>query len=72
MSIMFPTIFALGLEGMGSKTKKASSYLVMSVAGGAFSPILMGHIGESQMAIGFIIPLLAFSYILYFAFTCKD
>lgn len=72
MSIMFPTIFALGLEGMGSKTKKASSYLVMSVAGGAFSPILMGHIGENQMAIGFIIPLLAFSYILYFAFTCKD
>ena len=38
MSIMFPTIFALGLEGMGSSTKKASSYIVMGVAGGAFAP----------------------------------
>ena len=71
MSIMFPTIFALGLEGMGGQTKKASSYLVMSVAGGAFSPMLMGYIGEDDMAIGFIIPLLAFAYILYFAFTCR-
>lgn len=71
MSIMFPTIFALGLEGMGGQTKKASSYLVMSVAGGAFSPMLMGYIGETQMARGFIVPLLAFGYILYFAWKFK-
>ena len=71
MSIMFPTIFALGLEGMGGQTKKASSYLVMSVAGGAFSPMLMGYIGEDNMATGFIVPLLAFGYILYFAWRFK-
>ena len=71
MSIMFPTIFALGLEGMGSYTKKASSYIVMGVAGGAFAPMLMGYIGADNMAGGFVIPLLSFLYILYFALRCK-
>ena len=71
MSIMFPTIFALGLEGMGVYTKKASSYIVMGVVGGAFSPMLMGYIGEENMALGFIVPLIAFLYILYFAIKCK-
>lgn len=71
MYIMFPTIFALGLEGMGVYTKKASSYIVMGVAGGAFSPMLMGYIGEENMALGFIVPLIAFLYILYFAIKCN-
>ena len=67
MSIMFPTIFALGLSGMGTLTQKASSYIVMGVAGGAFSPMLMGFIGENNMATGFVVPLIAFTYILFFA-----
>lgn len=67
MSIMFPTIFALGLRNMGPLTKKASSYIVMGVAGGAFSPILMGYIGETNMAIGFIVPFISFIYILFYA-----
>lgn len=71
MSIMFPTIFALGLEGMGAYTKKASSYIVMGVAGGAFSPLLMGYIGEDNMAVGFMVPLAAFLYILFFALKCR-
>ena len=67
MSIMFPTIFALGLSNMGTLTKKASSYIVMGVAGGAFSPMLMGLIGENNMAVGFIVLFVAFIYILFFA-----
>ena len=67
MSIMFPTIFALGRSNMGTLTKKASSYIVMGVAGGAFSPMLMGLIGENNMAVGFIVPFVAFIYILFFA-----
>ncbi len=66
MSIMFPTIFALGLRDMGTLTKKASSFIVMGVAGGAFSPILMGYIGESNMAIGFIVPFISFVYIFFY------
>ncbi|MGM9759471.1 MAG: L-fucose:H+ symporter permease [Parabacteroides sp.] len=67
MSIMFPTIFALGIAGMGRLTQKASSCIVMGVAGGAFSPMLMGYVGAEQMAWGFVVPLVAFLYILYFA-----
>ncbi len=66
MSIMFPTIFALGLTKMGVHTKRAASFIVMGVMGGAFSPILMGLLGEKNMAIGFIIPLVCFVYIAYF------
>ncbi len=66
MSIMFPTIYALGLANMGEQTKKAASFLTMAVAGGAFSAIIMGAVGEESMAIGFSIPLICFIYITYF------
>ena len=66
MSIMFPTIFALGLSKMGAYTKKASSYIILGVSGGAFAPMLMGYIGEQSMAIGFIVPLACFVYIMFY------
>jgi FHS family L-fucose permease-like MFS transporter len=67
MSIMFPTIFALGIHNLGPLTKKASSFLVMAVAGGAFLPILMGLIADNfNMALGFILPLLCFAFIGYY------
>ena len=66
-SIMFPTIFALSLKGLGYHTKKASSILIMSIVGGAIAPIMMGMLGEESMAIGFIIPLLCFIAIFIYA-----
>jgi len=67
MSIMFPTIFALGIKDLGPLTKKGSSLLVMSIAGGAIIPLLMGRIADvSTMAIGFIVPLICFAFIFYF------
>lgn len=70
MSVMFPTIFALGIKGLGPLTKKASSLLVMSIVGGAIIPVLMGRIADvSNMAMGFIIPLLCFCFIVYFGFN---
>ena len=67
MSIMFPTIFALGIRDLGALTKKGSSFLVMAVAGGAFCPPIMGAIADHiNMAIGFIIPLVCFAFISYF------
>lgn len=68
MSIMFPSIFALGVRGLGEKTKTAASVLVFTVAGGAIAPMLMGHIGEENMNIGFIVPLICFFYIAFFGF----
>ena len=66
MSMMFPTIFALGVHGLGDKTKQASSYIVMGVAGGAVSPLIMGYLGEQDMAAGFIVPLICFLFIFYY------
>ena len=68
MSIMFPTIFALGIKDLGAKTKQASSFLVMSVVGGALFPALMGLIADNYgMAIGFLTPIPCFAFIAYYA-----
>jgi MFS transporter, FHS family, L-fucose permease len=68
MSVMFPTIFAIGLKGLGPLTKRAASFLVMAVAGGAFCPPLMGAIADHfGMPIAFIIPLFCFSFICWYA-----
>ena len=67
---MFPTIFALSLHGLSvNETKRGSSFLIMSIVGGAIAPVLMGVIGETNMAVGFIIPLICFIVIALFA--CK-
>jgi FHS family L-fucose permease-like MFS transporter len=61
MSIMFPTIFALGIYGLGSRAKRASSYIVMAIMGGAIIPKLMGHVADtSSLSLSFIVPLVCF------------
>ena len=61
MSIMFPTIFALGIHGLGVQAKKASGFIVMAIMGGAIMPKLMGHLGDVyNMSISFLMPLCCF------------
>jgi FHS family L-fucose permease-like MFS transporter len=68
MSIMFPTIFALGIKDLGPKTKKASSFLVMSIVGGALFPPVMGLIADKfNMSVGFFAPIPFFLFILWYA-----
>ncbi|MEJ7827634.1 MAG: glucose/galactose MFS transporter, partial [Segetibacter sp.] len=68
MSVMFPTIFALGIADLGTLTKKGSAFLVMAVAGGAFCPPIMGLIADnSTMATAFIIPIFCFAFIAWYA-----
>lgn len=69
MSIMFPSIFALGVKDLGEHTKTASSILVLTIVGGAIAPVLMGIIGEQNMSAGFSIPLICFLYISFFGFV---
>lgn len=67
-SIMFPTIFALALKGVGQHTKRASSFLIMSIVGGAIAPVLMGLIADhANMAMAFIVPLCCFVVIAAYA-----
>lgn len=68
-SIMFPTIFALAIRGLGEHTKTASSLLIMCIVGGAVAPVIMGAIADysHNMALSFVIPLICFVIICCYA-----
>jgi FHS family L-fucose permease-like MFS transporter len=70
MSIMFPTIFALGIFGLGARAKKASAYIVMAIMGGAILPKLMGYVADQyNMSRGFIVPLFCFAFVAFYGFS---
>ena len=69
MSIMFPTIFSLGIMGLNEETKPASSLIVMAIIGGAVFPVIMGRIIDSSgdnIQAGYIVPLVCYFFVLYF------
>lgn len=69
MSIMFPTIFSLGIVGLKEETKPASSLIVMAIIGGAIFPVIMGNIIDSSgdnIQAGYIVPLVCYFFVLYF------
>jgi FHS family L-fucose permease-like MFS transporter len=67
-SIMFPTLFTLGIEGMGPMTSKASSLLVMAIVGGAVVPLLQGLLADRiGIQHAFVLPLLCYAYIAWYA-----
>ena len=69
-AIMFPTIFALSLKGMGNHTKRASSFLMMSPAGGAVGPLLMGWVADHYgMSLSFVVPCFGYVVVFLYAFT---
>ncbi len=70
MSVMFPTIFALGIRGLGDYTKLGSSLIVMSIVGGAIAAPFMGHIADTHsMRTGFVVPLVCFVFIALYGFV---
>jgi FHS family L-fucose permease-like MFS transporter len=70
MSIMFPTIFALGIFGLGSRAKKASGYIVMAIMGGALLPKLMGFVADKfDTSRSFIVPMLCFAFVAFYGFN---
>ncbi|MRX46922.1 L-fucose:H+ symporter permease [Pedobacter sp. HX-22-1] len=72
MSIMFPTIFSLSLDGLGEEKKIGSSLLVMAIAGGAFFPLIMGKISDMvNIQIAYIVPLFCFLIVFLFAIQSK-
>ena len=65
---MFPTIFALGVKGLGRQTKKGSSFIIMSIVGGALVPVFMGWLADKySTAFSYIVPLSCFVIVLLFA-----
>ena len=69
MSIMFPTIFSLGIFGLGERSKVASSFIVMAIMGGAVLPKVMGAIADADgMAAGYVVPAACFVVIALYGF----
>lgn len=70
MSLMFPTIFALGLKGLGPNTKIGGSLLVMAIVGGAVLTPLMGLISEAahSIAVAYLVPLVSYIVIALYSF----
>ncbi len=70
ISIMFPTIFALGLKGLGRNTKLGGSLLVMAIVGGAVFPPIQGLIARQtgSVALGYIVPAIGFAGVAVFGF----
>ena len=68
-AIMFPTIFALSLKGLGSHTKRASSFLMMSPVGGVVGPLLMGFVADhtDSMVWAFTVPWVAYAIVWLYA-----
>ncbi len=64
MSIMYPTIFALSIDGLGAHTKLGASAIVMAIVGGAIAPPAMGHIADvMSMRVGFLVPAVCFAVV---------
>lgn len=70
MSLMFPTIFALGIKGLGANTKLGGSLIIMAIVGGAAAPPLMGLLYQvwHSMAVAMLVPLLCYLVVAYYAF----
>ena len=70
MSLMFPTIFALGIKGLGANTKLGGSLMVMAIIGGAAFPPLEGLIFQAthSMALALSILLVCYAFITHYAF----
>jgi FHS family L-fucose permease-like MFS transporter len=73
MSIMFPTIFSLGIRGLGTKTKEGSSLIIMSIVGGAVFPVIMGRVSDvSSIQTAYLVPACCFIVVLLFALKNID
>jgi FHS family L-fucose permease-like MFS transporter len=68
MSIMFPTIFAMGVKNLGPHTKRGSSFLIMAIVGGALMPYLMGQVADhASTAMAYLLPLGCFVIVAFYA-----
>jgi FHS family L-fucose permease-like MFS transporter len=86
MSLMFPTIYGIALEGLGEDSKFAAAFLVMAIVGGAIMPTLQGMLldlggsnyddmlilGVPEVNFSFILPLACFVMVLLFSLRAKN
>ncbi|HEY9256612.1 L-fucose:H+ symporter permease, partial [Chitinophaga sp.] len=67
-SIMYPTIFSLGLKDLGPQTQQASSFIVMGMFGGAIFPFIMGRLADTNIATAYYLPIVCYAVIFLFGY----
>ncbi len=68
MSIMFPTLFAMGVKNLGPHTKRGSSFMIMAIVGGALLPYIMGMVADhSSTAVAYLLPMGCFVIVAAYA-----
>ena len=69
MSIMWPTVFALGVRDLGHLTKLGSSFMIMAIAGGAVFPPIMGYVADltGDIQVSLLVPMTGFFMVSYYA-----
>ncbi|MBC8035217.1 MAG: glucose/galactose MFS transporter, partial [Chitinophagaceae bacterium] len=68
LSIMFPTIFALSVQGLGARTKYGSSLVIMAIVGGAIFPVIMGFVSDkANIQTAYVVPAACLLMVLVFA-----
>lgn len=75
MSVMYPTIFAIGIKGLGAESKMGAALLVMSIVGGALLPVVMGRISDlynGHIQAGYLVPAVCFAVVAVFAFRFRN
>lgn len=75
MSIMFPTIFSMGISGLGEESKIGSSFIVMSIVGGAILPLIMGQVSDAtggNIQLAYSVPIICFVVIALFAYRFRN
>jgi FHS family L-fucose permease-like MFS transporter len=65
-SIMFPTIFAMGVKDLGHHTRRGASFIIMSIVGGALVPYVMGVLSEKSTAAAYIVPMGCFVVVAWY------
>jgi FHS family L-fucose permease-like MFS transporter len=69
-SVMFPTIFTLGIDQLGPLTGKGSGLMIMAIVGGAILPVLQGALADSiGIHLAFVMPAICYLYIVYYGFV---
>jgi len=72
MSIQFPTIFALGVEGLGPLRRAGAALIIMAIIGGAILTAIMGWVSDrTSIATAMLVPVLAFAVITLFAISAR-
>ena len=71
-SVMFPTIFTMGIDRLGTRTSQGSGLLCLGIVGGAIVPLIQGVFADAwNIQVSFLVPAVCYFFIIWYAFNCR-